>query len=57
MTPDSEGLHPIANTDLAERVADIVFVHGLGGSSRVTSSLILCEKKAFQHTTANRPPP
>ena len=36
MTPDTEGLHPIANTDRADRVADIVFVHGLGGSSHTT---------------------
>ena len=28
MTPDTEGLHPIANTDQSDRVADIVFVHG-----------------------------
>lgn len=36
MTPDTEGLHPIANADKADRVADIVFVHGLGGSSHAT---------------------
>lgn len=36
MTPDTEGLHPIANTDRADRVADIVFVHGLGGRSHAT---------------------
>jgi pimeloyl-ACP methyl ester carboxylesterase len=36
MTPDTEGLHPIANADKADRVADIVFVHGLGGSSHST---------------------
>jgi len=36
MTPDTEGLHPIANTDRTDRVADIVFVHGLAGSSHAT---------------------
>jgi pimeloyl-ACP methyl ester carboxylesterase len=36
MTPDTEGLHPIANTDLPDRVADVVFIHGLGGSSHAT---------------------
>ena len=36
MTPDTEGLHPIANTGQTDRVADIVFVHGLGGSSHAT---------------------
>jgi hypothetical protein len=36
MTPDSEGLHEIANTTNADRVADIVFVHGLGGGSHST---------------------
>lgn len=36
MTPDTEGLHPIANIDRPDRVADIVFVHGLGGSSHKT---------------------
>lgn len=36
MTPDTEGLHPIANTDRPDRVADVVFVHGLGGSSHKT---------------------
>lgn len=36
MTPDTEGLHPIANTDRQDRVADVVFVHGLGGSSHKT---------------------
>lgn len=36
MTPDSDGLHEIANTDKPARRADIVFVHGLGGSSHKT---------------------
>ncbi|MCY2991153.1 MAG: hypothetical protein NTY19_25235 [Planctomycetota bacterium] len=36
MKPDAEGLHPIANTDKADRSADIVFVHGLGGCSHST---------------------
>ena len=36
MTPDSEGLHEIANTRNAARQADIVFVHGLGGGSHST---------------------
>jgi pimeloyl-ACP methyl ester carboxylesterase len=36
MIPDTEGLHPIANTDQPDRVADVVFVHGLGGSSHAT---------------------
>jgi tetratricopeptide (TPR) repeat protein len=36
MTLDSEGLHPIANTDKPDRQADIVFVHGLGGFSHGT---------------------
>jgi pimeloyl-ACP methyl ester carboxylesterase len=36
MTPDTEGLHPIANTDQSDRVADVIFVHGLGGSSHKT---------------------
>lgn len=34
--PDTEGVHEIANTANAERVADIVFVHGLGGNSHGT---------------------
>ena len=33
MTQDTEGLHPIANTDRTDRVANVVFVHGLGGMS------------------------
>src|SRR5258706_3450452 len=33
MTPDSEGLHEIANTSNRNRAADIVFVHGLAGAS------------------------
>lgn len=36
MIPDTEGLHPIANTDQPDRLADVVFVHGLGGSSHKT---------------------
>src|SRR5258708_348081 len=36
MTPDSEGLHEIANTSKPDRQADIVFVHGLGGGSHST---------------------
>ena len=36
MTPDSEGLHEIANTTNRDRKADIVFVHGLGGASHTT---------------------
>ena len=36
MKPDSDGLHPIANTDKADRTADIVFVHGLRGTSHAT---------------------
>src|SRR5438309_301413 len=36
MTPDSEGLHEIANTSNPGREADIVFVHGLGGTSHGT---------------------
>lgn len=36
MTADSEGLHEIANTENADRVADIVFVHGLAGGSHST---------------------
>ena len=36
MLPDTEGLHEIANTSSPDRVADIVFVHGLGGSSHAT---------------------
>ena len=36
MRPDSEGLHEIANTADAQRTADVVFVHGLGGSSHST---------------------
>lgn len=33
---DSEGLHEIANTTNSNRRADIVFVHGLSGSSHMT---------------------
>ena len=36
MTPDSEGLHPIANTTSPGITADIVFVHGLIGGSHST---------------------
>ena len=36
MKPDSEGLHAIANTDGPDRVADVVFVHGLIGFSHRT---------------------
>ncbi len=36
MTPDSEGLHEIANMANKDRKVDIVFVHGLGGSSHGT---------------------
>jgi hypothetical protein len=35
-TPDTEGVHAIANTDNPGRRADIVFVHGLGGASHAT---------------------
>ncbi len=34
--PDSEGVHAIANTERPGRLADIVFVHGLGGGSHST---------------------
>lgn len=33
---DTEGLHSICNTASGNRAADIVFVHGLGGSSHTT---------------------
>lgn len=33
---DTEGVHAIANTEKPERIADIVFVHGLGGKSHST---------------------
>ena len=36
MTPDSEGLHAIANTTEPDIQADIVFVHGLVGGSHST---------------------
>ena len=34
--PDTEGVHAIANTEKPERIADVVFVHGLGGTSHGT---------------------
>ncbi|MBB5032752.1 esterase/lipase family protein [Prosthecobacter vanneervenii] len=36
MKLDSDGVHQIANTDRGDRVADIIFVHGLGGKSHST---------------------
>lgn len=33
---DLEGVHRIANTERPDRVADIVFIHGLGGESHST---------------------
>jgi len=36
MTADSEGLHEIANTTKPDRRVNIVFIHGLGGSSHST---------------------
>lgn len=36
MKRDEEGVHPIANTDNPQRVADIVFVHGLKGGAHST---------------------
>jgi pimeloyl-ACP methyl ester carboxylesterase len=36
LADDAEGVHSIANTDRPDRVADIVFVHGLGGGSHST---------------------
>jgi pimeloyl-ACP methyl ester carboxylesterase len=36
MNPDTEGIHRVVNTDRKDRVADIVFVHGLGGGSHST---------------------
>ncbi len=36
MAPDSEGVHPVAHTGRPDRLADVVFVHGLGGSARDT---------------------
>ena len=36
MTSGNDGLYPISNTTKEDRSADIVFVHGLGGSSRDT---------------------
>ena len=36
MTPNSEGLHPIANTTSPDTTADVVFVHGLRGGAHDT---------------------
>lgn len=36
MSEDTEGLHEVANSADSPRKADIVFVHGLGGSSHAT---------------------
>jgi hypothetical protein len=36
VTVDSEGFHGIANTSDSNREADVVFVHGLGGTSHGT---------------------
>ena len=36
MTADTEGLHRLQNADPTDRLADIVFVHGLGGGSHAT---------------------
>ena len=36
LAPDTEGIHPIANTAKKDRAADIVFVHGLTGASHST---------------------
>ncbi len=36
MTPDSEGLHEIASSGKPNRLADIVFIHGLAGGSHST---------------------
>jgi tetratricopeptide (TPR) repeat protein len=36
VTVDSEGFHGIANTSDSNREADVVFVHGLGGTSHST---------------------
>lgn len=45
MTIDSEGVHPIANTEKRDRQADVVFIHGLGGSSHST----------WRYSNSNRP--
>lgn len=45
MAPDKEHLYPIANTVLSNREADIVFVHGLMGSSHAT----------WQHSKPGKP--
>ncbi len=36
MKSDEEGVHPIANTENPDRLADVVFVHGLAGASHST---------------------
>lgn len=36
LPPDTEGIHRIANTERLDRLADVVFVHGLGGASHST---------------------
>lgn len=36
LLPDTEGLHPIANTDKTDRQADVIFIHGLSGKSHST---------------------
>lgn len=36
MKSDEEGVHPIANTGNPDRLADVVFVHGLAGASHST---------------------
>lgn len=36
MERDQEGLHAICNVEHADRMADLVFVHGLGGAAHST---------------------
>jgi CheY-like chemotaxis protein len=36
MNEDTDGLHAVANTNDPDRIADVVFIHGLGGSSHST---------------------